>query len=113
MPLSTAEEVLGRQRKKIQSLVTNSILDLCEQRWQLKQQKYTSAEAGLEYRKVSREVRKMMKSAKEEWIEEQCKNIDKGMMAGKQQGDLQHPQGSDQDPNSISHQSSETAAGTP
>ena len=80
--LSTAEEVLGRQRKKIQSLVTNSILDLCEQRWQLKQQKYTSAEAGLEYRKVSREVRKMMKSAKEEWIEEQCKNIEKRMMSG-------------------------------
>ena len=28
--LSTAEEVLGKQRKKIQSLVTNEIVDLCD-----------------------------------------------------------------------------------
>ena len=36
---STAEEVLGRQRKKIQPWVTNVFLDLCDQRRQLKQQK--------------------------------------------------------------------------
>ena len=82
MLLSTAEEVLGRQRKKIQPWVTNEVLDLCNQRWQLKQQKCTSTEAGLEYRKLNREVRKKMKAAKEEWIEEQCKNIEKGMMSG-------------------------------
>ena len=77
--LSTAVEVLGRQRKKIQPWVTNEVLDLCNQRWQLKQQKCTSTEAGLEYRKV----RNKMKAAKEEWIEKQCKNIEKGMMPGK------------------------------
>ena len=54
---------------------------MCDQRRQLKQQKYTSTEAGLEYTKVNREVRKNMKAAKERWIEEQCKNIDKGMMS--------------------------------
>ena len=37
--LSIAEEVLVRQRKKIQPWVTNEVLDLCEQKWQLKQQK--------------------------------------------------------------------------
>ena len=47
-----------------------------------KQQKYTSTEAGLGYRKVNREVRKKMKTAKEEWIEEQCKNTEKEMMSG-------------------------------
>ena len=36
-----------------------------------KQQKYTSTEAELEYRKVNREVRKKMKAAKEQWTEEQ------------------------------------------
>ena len=41
---------------------------------------YTSTEAGLDYRKVNREVRKKLKAAKEEWTEEQCKNIEKGMM---------------------------------
>ena len=80
--LSTAEQVLGRQRKKIQPWVTSEVLDLCDQRRRLKQQKYTSTEAGLEYGKVNREVRKKMKAAKEEWIEEQCKNIEKGMMSG-------------------------------
>ena len=49
MPLSTAEEVLGRQRKKIQPWVTNEVLELCDQRRQLKQQKYTITDAGLEY----------------------------------------------------------------
>ena len=48
--LATAEEVLGRRRTKIQPWVTNEVLDLSDQREQLKQ-KYTSTEAGLEYRK--------------------------------------------------------------
>ena len=48
--LLTAEEVLGRRRTKIQPWVTNEVLDLSDQREQLKQ-KYTSTEAGLEYRK--------------------------------------------------------------
>ena len=52
-------------------MVTNEVLDLCDQRQQLRQQKYTSAEAGLGYRKVNREVRKKMKAAKKGWIEEQ------------------------------------------
>ena len=47
-----------RKRKKIQPWVTNEVLDLCDQRRQLEQQKYTSTEAGLQYRKVNREVRK-------------------------------------------------------
>ena len=80
--LSTAEEVLGRQRKKIQPRVTNQVMDLCDQRRRLRQQKYTSTETGLEYRKVNREVRKKMETATEKWIEEQCKNTEKGMMSG-------------------------------
>ena len=80
--LSIAEEVLVRQRKKIQPWVTNKVLDLCDQRRQLKQWKYTSTETGLEYRKVNREVRKKMKTTKEERTEEQCKNMEKGMMSG-------------------------------
>ena len=64
---------MGVQKKKIQPWVTNEVPDLCDQRRQLKQQKYTRTEAGLEYRKVSREVRKKLKAANEEWTEEQCK----------------------------------------
>ena len=66
--LAAAEGVLWRQKTKIQPWVTNETLDLCDQREQLKQ-KYTSPEVV--YRKVNREVRRKMKAAKEEWIEEQ------------------------------------------
>ena len=72
--LATTEGVLGRQRTKIQPWVTNEVLDRSDQREQLKQ-KYTSTEAGLECRKVNRKVRREIKAAKEEWIEEQCKNM--------------------------------------
>ena len=45
--------------RTIQPWVTNEVLDLCDQRRQLKQQQYTSAEARLQYKnnknkKVSR-----------------------------------------------------------
>ena len=73
---------LGKQRKKIQPWVTNEALDLCDQRRQLRQQKFTGTEAGLDYRKVNREVRKKMKAASQGWTEEQCKNIQKEMMSG-------------------------------
>ena len=62
--VATAEGVLGKQKTKIQPWFTNEVLDICDQRQQL-QQKYTSTEAGLEYRKVNTEVRR-----KEEWNEE-------------------------------------------
>ena len=55
---STAEDVLGRQGWKILSWVKNEVLNLCDQRQQLRQQKHISTEAGLEYRKLNREVRK-------------------------------------------------------
>ena len=48
---STAKEVLGRQRKKIQPWVTNKVLDQCDKKLQLKQQKYTSTEVGPETEK--------------------------------------------------------------
>ena len=60
-----------KQREKIQPRVTNEVLDLCDQRRQLRQQKQTSAEAELEYREVNGECRTKMKAAKEEWTEEQ------------------------------------------
>ena len=44
------------------------------------------------------EVRKMMKVAKEEWIEEQCKNKKTRNNVRKQKESLQHLKGSHQDP---------------
>ena len=44
---------------------------LCDQRQHMKQQKYISTEAGLECRKMNKEVRKKIKAAEEERPEEQ------------------------------------------
>ena len=99
--VTTATGVLGRQKTKIQPWVTNEVLDICDQRQQL-QQKYTSTEAGPEYRKVNVEVRK-----KEEWIEEKCKSIENGMMLGTIPSRLS-PRA-----NSISQQSLKTATEKP
>ena len=68
--VSTAEEVLGKQRKKIHPWVRNEVLDLCGQRRQLKQKKYANTETGLEHKQVNREVRKKMKAVKVWWIEQ-------------------------------------------
>ena len=103
--LATVEGVIGRQKTKIQPWVTNDVLDLCDQREQLKQ-KCTSTVAGLENRKVNGQIRRKMKAAKEEWIGEQWKSIERGMMLGTMPSMLS-PRA-----NSVSQQSSETAAET-
>ena len=54
--LSTAEEVLGREKMKIQPWVKNEVLDLCNQREQWKQT-YTSTEAGLRVQRSEQEER--------------------------------------------------------
>ena len=96
--LSTAEEVRGRQGKKIQLNGSQQGSESVRPETALKQQKYTCTEAGLEYRNSKREVRKKMKAAKEEWIEKQCKNIGKGVMSEEHRRGLRNTQGSHQDP---------------
>ena len=80
--LSTAEKVRRKEKKKIQPWATNEVLNMCDQRRKLKQLRYTSTEVGQGYRKLNREIRKKMKAAKEQWTEEQVKNIENGMMPG-------------------------------
>ena len=52
-----------------------------------------------------------MKAAKEEWTDEQCKNIEKGMMSGNSK-ESTTPSVFSPRPNSISRQSSKTAVET-
>ena len=80
--LDTAEEVLGRQRKKTQPWIPNEVLDLCDERRNLKGKRFTSPEAAEQYRKANRQVRTQMKKAKEDWISQQCDIINQGMEQG-------------------------------
>ncbi|XP_076438257.1 uncharacterized protein LOC143277357 [Babylonia areolata] len=79
---TTAEQVVGKERKRIQPWVTNEVLDLCDKRRELRGKKHSSNEARTKHQQVNREVRMKMKAAKENWIEEQCEEGEKGMEAG-------------------------------
>jgi len=77
--ITSEQEVLGRARHSKKPWVTNEVLDLCNERRRLRKSKHVD-DATLEaYRTAHREVKKKMKEAKEEWIEQQCNEIDKGM----------------------------------
>ena len=80
--LETAEEVLGRARKKNHPWVSDDILELCDKRRALKGAKHTSEEAAAEYRQANRAVRKKMTEAKETWISKQCETIEAAMEKG-------------------------------
>lgn len=78
----SAEEILGRQRKKHQPWISNDILDLCDTRRALKKTKHSGPKEATEYRKANKLVRQKMKTAKEQWINDQCEIIEKGMETG-------------------------------
>lgn len=74
----TAEEILGQERRKKKPWITDNILDMCDRRRELKKQK-TSARGREEHAEINRNIRKEMKSAKQKWVEEQCKEVEDNM----------------------------------
>ena len=78
----TAAEVLGKRRKKSKQWITNDILDLCDERRELKKTKNLNPEAREQYNAKNRNIRRQMRQAKENWISEQCANIESGMKRG-------------------------------
>ena len=64
----TAAELLGKQRRKRKPWVTPEILDLCDQRRDLKK-KRGEPEGAKDYREIKRQIRTEMKMAKETWIQ--------------------------------------------
>lgn len=80
--LSTADEVLGKQRKRKQPWVTDDILDLCDERRALKRGRGRDPTSADKYRLVNQQIRTRMKEAKEDWIEDQCCSVEIGMASG-------------------------------
>ena len=62
----TAAELLGKQRLKRKPWVTSEILDLCDQRRDLKKKRGESEKAK-DYRVIKRKIRTEMMMAKETW----------------------------------------------
>ena len=55
--------------------VARGVLELCDERRDLKKRRYEE-EGAKEYRKANKRVQKALKKAKEDWIDNQCKEID-------------------------------------
>ena len=68
----TAEEVLGRSRKKKEPWVTEEVFQLCDERRELRVNKHQSEEAFKQHRDANTKVRKAMRKAKNDWLAEQC-----------------------------------------
>ena len=66
-----ASEILGKERRRKKPWVTKDVLDLCDERRDLKKKRY-EAEGATEYREANRRVQKAVKKAKEDWIGAQC-----------------------------------------
>ena len=68
-----ASEILGKKHRRKKPWVTKDVLDLCDERRDLKKR----YEAGVkEYREANRRIQKAVKKAMENWIGAQCKEIE-------------------------------------
>ena len=72
---SAASEILGKERRGKKQWVTKDVLDLCDERRDLKKKRY-EAEGAKEYREANRRIQKAEKKAKEDWIGAQCEEIE-------------------------------------
>ncbi|KAK2177396.1 hypothetical protein NP493_599g02057 [Ridgeia piscesae] len=75
---NTASEILGKHRPVKKPWVTADLLDLCDKRKELKKKK-KDAERVWQYRAANQVIKKRMKKAKMNWIEEQCRDIGDSM----------------------------------
>ena len=62
-----AREILGKERRRKKPWVTKDVLDLCDERRELKK-KRSEADGAREYREANRRIQKAVTKAKEDWI---------------------------------------------
>ena len=70
--------MVGKHQRKKKPRVTTEILDMCEQRWELKRKKGT-ADGTMQYRAISNNIKISMKQAKDDWIDRQCNEIEENI----------------------------------
>ena len=69
-----------KYRKKKQPWTINDILDICDERQSLKKSKNkNNIELICKYSKVNNQISKYLKTAKEQWVQMQCKSINGDM----------------------------------
>ena len=71
----TASAILGKQRQKKKPWITVEILDLCDKRRELRKTKF-EPEGSEKYKEVNNSIKRCMKKVNENWIGEQCSEIE-------------------------------------
>ena len=74
----TTNEVLGKHRQKKKPLITAEILDLCDKRRELRKKRF-EPEGSEKYKEVNNNIKRCMKKARENWIGEQCSEIEENL----------------------------------
>ena len=70
--IDTATEILGKHREKKKNWITEELMDMCDLRRELKKTKFLS---GSSYKQVNTKIKREMKKAKENWINQKCIDI--------------------------------------
>ena len=74
----TASEILGKHRQKKKPWITAEILDLCDRRRELRKKRF-EPEGAAKYKEVNKNIKRCMKKAQENWIGEQCSEIEENL----------------------------------
>ena len=74
----TASEILGKHRQKKKPWITAEILDLCDKRRKPRKKRF-EPKGSEKYKKVNNNIKRCMKKAKENWIGEECSEIEENM----------------------------------
>ena len=74
----TASEIFGKHRQKKKLWITAEILDLCDKRRELRKKRFDT-EGCEKYEEVNNNIKRCMKRAKENWIGEQCSEIEENL----------------------------------
>ena len=70
-----ASEILGKKRRRKKPWVIRDVLDLCDERMDLKKKRYEAEEAK-EYSEANRRIQEAVKKAKEDLIGAQCEETE-------------------------------------
>ena len=74
----TASEILGKHRQKKKPWITAEILDLCDERRELRKKKF-EPERSEKCKEVNNNTKRCMKKAKEKWVGEQCSETEENL----------------------------------
>ena len=70
-----ASEILGKDCRRKKPWVTKDVLNLCDDRRDLKKRRYEAEEAKA-YREAFKRIQNAVKKAKEDWISVHCEDIE-------------------------------------